>query len=57
MPSSHRKINNMRDFWEKLNSAEKREIKRGIHQLEQGQRISFEDVLKRISCTKTLDIF
>jgi len=37
------------DFWTELNSAEKKEIAKGIEQLEQGKRISYESFLKKIS--------
>ncbi len=43
-------INNEKeDFWNDLSASEKKEIKRGIEELEKGQRISYDDVLKKIS--------
>ncbi len=43
-------INNEKaDFWNDLSASEKKEIKRGIEGLEKGQRISYDDVLKKIS--------
>lgn len=37
------------DFWNELSLAEKREIKKGIEELENGKRISYEAFLKKIS--------
>jgi len=37
------------DFWNELTSEEQAEIKKGIAQLEEGKRISYEEVLKKIS--------
>ncbi|MGB5942413.1 MAG: hypothetical protein WBG71_05980 [Leeuwenhoekiella sp.] len=37
------------DFWEKLTPSEKEEIKKGIAQLNRGERTSYKDVLKKIS--------
>jgi hypothetical protein len=37
------------DFWAELNLAERKEISKGIEQLEQGKRISYESFLKKIS--------
>jgi len=37
------------DFWEELTLKEKEEIEKGITQLDAGKRVSFEDVLKKIS--------
>ncbi len=43
-------INNEKaDFWNDLSASEKKEIKRGIEELEKGQRIAYDDVLKKIS--------
>ena len=37
------------DFWEELTLKEKAEIERGIVELNADKRVSFQDVLKRIS--------
>jgi len=37
------------DFWNELSSTEKEEIKKGIEQLENGQKIEFNDFMKKIS--------
>lgn len=37
------------DFWNELSADEQAEIKRGIAQLEKEQRVSYEEVLKKIS--------
>lgn len=37
------------DFWAELNLAERKEITKGIEQLEQGKRISYESFLTKIS--------
>lgn len=43
-------INNEKsDFWNDLSASEKKEIKKGITELEKGQRVSYDDVLKKIS--------
>lgn len=43
-------INNEKsDFWNELTASEQEEIKKGIEQLENGQRTSYKDVLKKIS--------
>lgn len=43
-------INNEKsDFWNDLSITEQNEIKKGISQLEKGQRVSYKDVLKKIS--------
>lgn len=43
-------INNEKsDFWNELTTTEQAEIKKGIEQLDNGKRTSYEDVLKRIS--------
>lgn len=41
--------NEKSDFWNDLSAAEQDEIKKGIELLDKGKRVSFEDVLKRIS--------
>ncbi|WP_299315279.1 hypothetical protein [uncultured Aquimarina sp.] len=41
--------NEQADFWNDLSASEKKEIKRGIEELEKGHRISYDDVLKKIS--------
>ncbi|MEM0517363.1 MULTISPECIES: hypothetical protein [Aequorivita] len=43
-------INNEKaDFWNELNAEEQAEIKRGIEQLNQGNRKSYKEVLDKIS--------
>lgn len=43
-------INNEKsDFWNELNATEQAEIKKGIEQLDKGKKVSFKDVLKKIS--------
>ena len=42
-------INETSDFWSELTKEEKEEIKLGIQQLNEGQRISFKDFLKKVS--------
>ena len=37
------------DFWNELSVSEKKEIKMGIQQLNEGKRTSFDDFLKRVS--------
>lgn len=37
------------NFWNELTLAEQVEIKRGIDQLNQGKRIAYKDVLKKLS--------
>ena len=37
------------DFWNELSSKERQEIQKGIEQLDNGQRIDFNDFLKQIS--------
>lgn len=37
------------DFWDELSEPEKKEIKRGISQLNEGNRIAFDDFLKKVS--------
>ncbi len=37
------------DFWNELTSKEQKEILLGLEQLNEGKRISFRDVLKKIS--------
>ena len=41
--------NEKSDFWNELTTTEQAEIKKGIEQLDNGKRTSYEDVLKRIS--------
>ncbi|MGV8992953.1 MAG: hypothetical protein ACOH1O_02540 [Flavobacterium sp.] len=38
-----------KDFWSELSLAEQKEIKRGIEELDEGKRISYESFLKKIS--------
>ncbi|MEO5789203.1 MAG: hypothetical protein ACOH2D_14470 [Gelidibacter sp.] len=43
-------INNEKaDFWNELTFSEQAEIKKGISQLEKGERTSYKEVLKNIS--------
>ena len=37
------------DFWSELTLTEQKEIKRGIEELDEGKRISYESFLKKIS--------
>ena len=37
------------DFWSELSFTEQKEIKRGIEELDEGKRISYESFLKKIS--------
>lgn len=37
------------DFWDELSEPEKKEIKLGISQLNEGNRIAFDDFLKKVS--------
>ncbi|WP_299552864.1 hypothetical protein [Seonamhaeicola sp.] len=37
------------DFWNELSLSEQKEIKQGIKELEDGQRVSYESFLKKIS--------
>ena len=37
------------DFWDEMSDNEKQEIRQGIEELDNGQRVSFEEVLKKIS--------
>ena len=37
------------DFWDELSAAEQNEIKKGIEELNQGKRVSYESFLKKIS--------
>ena len=37
------------DFWNALSLAEQNEIRRGIEELDQGKRVSFDSFLKKIS--------
>jgi hypothetical protein len=41
--------NEKADFWNDLSTSEQAEIKKGIEQLNKGQRISYKDALKKIS--------
>ena len=38
-----------KDFWNVLSLSEKEEIDKGIKELENGEKISFDDYLKKIS--------
>ncbi len=37
------------DFWNELSATEKNEIKKGINDLDQGKRVSYDSFLKKIS--------
>lgn len=37
------------DFWNELSEAEQKEIERGIQELENGKRVSYETFIKKIS--------
>lgn len=37
------------DFWDELSFSEQNEIKKGIKELENGKRVSYESFLKKIS--------
>lgn len=37
------------DFWSKLNASEQTEIKEGIKALENGERVSYESFVKKLS--------
>lgn len=37
------------DFWDELSESQKLEINKGIGQLDRGERVSLESVLKKIS--------
>ena len=37
------------DFWNELSPAQRLEIKKGIQELDNGKRVSYDDVLKKIS--------
>ncbi|GAL65441.1 hypothetical protein JCM19301_3901 [Jejuia pallidilutea] len=38
-----------KDFWNELSPQDQAEIKKGIKQLEEGKRTSYNDILKKIS--------
>jgi hypothetical protein len=43
-------INNEKaDFWNELTAEQKAEIEKGLEELNNGQKSSYEDILKRIS--------
>ena len=42
-------VNEKIDFWDKLSMSEQEEINQGIKELDNGDRISFDDYLKKIS--------
>ena len=42
-------INETSDFWSEMTKEEKDELKLGIKQLNEGQRISYKDFLKKVS--------
>ena len=37
------------DFWNELSLAERKEIQKGVEELENGRRVSYETFLKKIS--------
>ncbi len=37
------------DFWNELSVSEQKEIKKGVEQLKNGKRVSYESFLKKIS--------
>ncbi|MDR9398899.1 hypothetical protein [Salibacter sp.] len=37
------------DFWDELSVAEQEEIKKGIEELDNGKRVSYESFLKKVS--------
>ena len=37
------------DFWNELSTTQQNEIKKGIDELNQGKRVSYDSVLKKIS--------
>lgn len=41
--------NEEKDFWNELSLSEQKEIKRGIEDLDNGKRISYDSFLKKIS--------
>jgi hypothetical protein len=41
-------INETSDFWSEMTKEEKDELKLGIKQLNEGQRISFKDFLRKV---------
>jgi len=38
-----------KDFWSELSESEKEEIRLGIKQLDEGERISLDDFIKKVS--------
>jgi hypothetical protein len=42
-------INETSDFWSEMTKEEKDELKLGIKQLNEGQRISFKDFLRKVT--------
>ncbi len=42
-------VKEKKDFWDKLSISEQKEINQGIKELDNGDRISFDDYLKKIS--------
>lgn len=43
------KKNEKTDFWNELSLTEQKEIKQGIEELDNGERIAYEDFLEKIS--------
>ncbi len=43
------KMNEKTDFWNELSLAEQKEIKQGIEELDNGERIAYKDFLEKIS--------
>jgi hypothetical protein len=42
-------VKEKKDFWDELSMSEQKEINQGIKELDNGDRISFDDYLKKIS--------
>ena len=43
------KVNEQLDFWDDLSLSEKKEIREGIEDLDKGERIAYNEFLKKIS--------
>jgi hypothetical protein len=37
------------DFWDELSTSQQKEIEQGIKELDEGKRVSWQDLLKEIS--------
>ncbi len=42
-------IREKKDFWDELSLSEQKEIEKGIKELDNGERVLFDDYLKKIS--------